>query len=232
MSTNDSANKQALIVFAKIPEAGKVKTRLTTLLSPEDAARLYRAFLEDALDLYVSLGFDVRLYLGPSDLVVPDYLHRDGVTLHTQKGADLGARMAAAFAESFIAGYGEIVIIGTDHPTLAPAFIEHAFNLLEESGSICIGPSEDGGYYLLGMNSFYPQLFQGMTYSHNQVFTDTLDRAEAIGVNLSILPEWYDVDEPESLIRLNGEINSAENTLSNTRKVLSELRQSYLELEN
>ena len=217
----------ALIVFAKVPAPNKVKTRLTHLLSPQEAADLYASFLFDALEQYTGLRVDVRLYLSPTEDSIPDELRIDGVSLHTQVGNDLGERMAHAFVETFMAGYQHAVIIGTDHPTLPSSFIEHAYNLLEKPYTVVIGPSEDGGYYLLGMNEFYPQLFQDMTYSHSNVYEDTLDRARSLKAELSILPEWYDVDTPEALQKLIGEIEGAHAPLTRTRKTISRLVELY-----
>lgn len=226
-----SKERRALIVFAKVPQANKVKTRLTALLSPQEAADLYEAFLKDAIDVYVGLEVDVRLYFSPSDLQIPEALQPAEVSVHQQKGEDLGARMAAAFAETFVAGYREVVIIGTDHPTLPTAFISQAYEVLADPKSISIGPSDDGGYYLLGMNSFFPQVFQDMTYSHDQVFKDTLDRAERLSAGLHVLPEWYDVDDPNSLRRLVQDLKQGERGLLRTRAMIAELKQSYPELE-
>lgn len=219
--------KRALIVFAKVPQPGKVKTRLTSLVSPAEAADLYEAFLSDALASYLQLEVDVHLYFGPSERAVPAHLQPEGISLHEQKGAGLGPRMAAAFAERFVAGYSQCVIIGTDHPTLPVAFVMQAFGVLDEPASIVIGPSEDGGYYLLGMNSFYPQLFDGMAYSHADVFHQTLDRASGTGATIHVLPPWYDVDEPEALQRLIGDIATSNLSLPRTRKVLSQLEKTY-----
>ncbi len=220
-------NKNALIVFAKIPQANKVKTRLTSLITAEEAARLYDAFVKDALDVYQDLGVDVRLYFGPSDVAIPQELQPAGVSIHTQKGEGLGARMAAAFAETFVAGYTKVVIIGTDHPTLPESFIKQAYEVISDPNAISIGPSEDGGYYLLGMNSFFPQVFQDMTYSHDRVFLDTLARVEGTPASLHILPEWYDVDDPETLRRLVKDVGKVDSQLVRTRVVLSELKRSY-----
>ncbi len=222
--------KRALIVFAKVPEPNQVKTRLATLITPEESAALYEAFLKDALDHYLSMDLDVRLYFGPSDEAIPAALQPAGLTVHQQKGEGLGARMAAAFAETFVAGYEQIFIIGTDHPTLPEVFIEQAFVMLDEAKSISIGPSEDGGYYLLGMNSFYPQVFKNMTYSHDKVFEQTLEKAEATDAEIYVLPPWYDVDDPETLIRLAGDLETAQQPLKRTRAMMAMLRQIYPDL--
>ena len=226
------AAKRALIVFAKIPQPNKVKTRLKALLTAEEAAALYDAFLKDAIDTYQQLDVDVHLYFGPSELELPADLQPPGVGIHEQKGDGLGPRMAAAFAERFVAGYTQCVIIGTDHPTLPISFIEQAFDVLEEPGSVSIGPSEDGGYYLLGMNRFYPQLFNGMSYSHADVFAQTLDRASEANAAVHILPVWYDVDEPETLQRLIGDLQASDLPLERTRAVLAKLEGAYATLRS
>lgn len=218
----------ALIVFAKRPRPGRVKTRLTTVLSETDAAALYRAFLEDALDQYARLRADVRLYLAPggSDGADED-IHRNQFL---QEGSDLGERMLQAFAETFAAGYGRAVVIGTDHPTLPNAFIEKAFDLLDTPQSVVLGPAEDGGYYLLGMNDLRPMLFRGMSYSHDAVFDETVDRAAASGASLSILPAWYDVDTPQQLERLANDLAEGAPGADRTRALLTRLRERHGEL--
>ena len=212
--------KEALVVFAKAPVPGRVKTRLTSVLSEEEAARLYEAFLRDALDQYGALGPDVRLYWGSPLDAVPDGLVPADVGSFAQEGEGLGARMQRAFLETFAAGYERIVIVGTDHPTLPSAFIQEAFAALHEPLTVAIGPSEDGGYYLLGMNEFYPQLFAGMTYSHADVFAETLARAERTSASLTVLPLWYDVDTPEALDRLRRDLGSTDVRALHTRRVL------------
>jgi rSAM/selenodomain-associated transferase 1 len=223
-------NPAALIVFAKAPEPGAVKTRLTGVLTEEEAARLYEAFLHDSLAVYVRLPAAVRLYLTPSSGALPAGLVPECVSVHTQRGDGLGERMLNAFVETFVAGYERVVVIGTDHPTLPLAFVERAFEELAPPLATVIGPSEDGGYYLLGMNEVYPQLFRGMTYSHPRVFEDTLQRIHATPASLSILPTWYDVDTPEALRRLAADLAGgagAAPEARRTREVMDVLRARY-----
>ena len=215
--------QEALIVFAKAPVPGQVKTRLTSVLTEDEAARLYTAFLQDALDQYTALGADVRLYWSSPLDVVPDDFTQADVHAFVQQGKGLGARMQRAFLETFAAGYERVVIIGTDHPTLPSAFIEEAFRALREPLSVAIGPSEDGGYYLLGMNEFYPQLFAGMRYSHADVFRETLARARGTSAVLTMLPVWYDVDTPGALRRLRADLEDADVRAPHTRHVLGEI---------
>lgn len=217
----------ALIVFAKVPRPGEVKTRLTPVLTPAEAAQLYAAFLRDALQQYARLTADVRLYLGPPtpDDGIGAALGGlpEGVTVHTQAGEGLGARMATAFDATFDAGYTRAAVIGTDHPTLPDAFVRQAFASLAPSESVCIGPSEDGGYYLLGMSDFYPVLFEDMTYSHPRVFTDTLARTARTRARLTVLPRWYDVDTPQALRRMLDDLSDARVDAPHTRDAVAAL---------
>lgn len=217
----------AVNVFAKVPAAGLVKTRLTPPLDVDEAADLYAAFLQDALAQYASLEADIRLYLAPPGSDLTNFEIPDRVSLHRQTGEDLGARMARAFVETFAAGYERVVILGTDHPTLPSAFIEVAFDALSSGRSVVIGPADDGGYYLLGMNDFIPELFRKMEYSHGEVFQQTLDRIPSKGVDVTILPVWYDVDRPDDVVRLASELTSDSASIRHTRRVLMHLAERH-----
>lgn len=209
----------ALIVFARVPEPGRVKTRLVPPLTPDEAAALYDAMLRDALDAYAGLGAAVRLYFAPSEQPVPPDLVPEGISVHTQQGDDLGARMRRAFLETFLAGHQQAVVIGTDHPTLPLDFVQMAFEGITEKNTIALGPSDDGGYYLLGSHGFFPALFEGMTYSHADVLAQTLDRAAGLDADVTILPPWYDVDDAAALIRLRADLDAMPDAAPRTRAV-------------
>ncbi|NNE48536.1 MAG: glycosyltransferase [Rhodothermales bacterium] len=192
----------ALAVFAKQPIAGRVKTRLQTLLDAAGAAEMYRAFLVDSVHQYISLNKRIYLYLDRHSADQSIVRELPDVDVRYQLGADLSERMRNASLDMFAAGHERCAIIGTDHPSLPLPFIQEAFNSLVDPMSMTIGPSEDGGYYLVGMNDFFPALFDGMTFSHERVFGDTLDRAVASSASVTVLPIWYDVDTPDQLPRL------------------------------
>ena len=226
----------ALLVFAKVPVPGRVKTRLTPTLGAAGAARLYDAFLRDALDRYAGLDgaggadpfgvagdlgpVDVRLYLagGPA----PPDLVPASVGVFEQRGDGLGARMARAFVETFAAGYDRAVVVGTDHPTLPLALIGEAFRQLDAPMTAVVGPSEDGGYTFLGLNDVSPVLFD-MDYSHAYVFEDTLDRIGEAGMTPVVLPPHYDVDDAASLARLRAEYEGGADVGPRTSAVLEAL---------
>lgn len=193
---------RALIVFARSPVAGQVKSRLTQLLSSQEAADLYRAFLMDSLAQYASLEVDVRLYLADGG---DPGVHLYGAQLKKQYGNGLGERMENAFRETAVEGYKQMVIIGTDHPTLPTEFILEAYEALSDVPAVCIGPASDGGYYLLGMSPFICGLFDGIVYSKPNVLSLTLVRAHESGASVTQLPVWYDIDTPEDLRRLVSE---------------------------
>lgn len=231
---NPKFPNRALIVFAKAPVAGQVKTRLSPPLSQEDAARLYEAFLGDALEAYAAddaFGLEesvaLRLYLAGAESPRSTAGFAPGsITTHRQKGEGLGPRMLRAFVETFAAGFERIVIIGTDHPTLPSAFVGEAFRALSEPFTVAIGPSTDGGYYLLGLNELYAPLFE-MEYSHGSVFEETLERTIKEGAHPVVLPEWYDVDDMGSLQRLVREWRDGTPIPQRTESVLRYLLEAY-----
>lgn len=213
----------AVLVFAKVPRPGSVKTRLTPTLSPSEAARLYTAFLRDTLRRVTRLEADVQLYLAPP---LPDGeldAVPSGVDVHVQAGDGLGARMEQAFRETLEGGYGRVIVMGSDHPTLPRSFLRRADQALQNPASLCIGPTEDGGFYLLGMSAFYPQLFDDMSYSHSEVCADTLARAGRTGADVTVLPQWYDVDRPHDLDRLLTDLDKRPADAPNTRRIADRL---------
>ncbi|MXW63721.1 MAG: glycosyltransferase [Bacteroidetes bacterium SB0662_bin_6] len=233
----------ALIVFAKPPVPGRVKTRLTPPLSPEDAARLYESFLQDALDQYQGLGVTLRLYLAldgsPPGRGIPAqhgdrfaqwgdiYTRWVGKNVFRQKGEGLGERMRQAFEETFAEGHRRVILIGTDHPTLPSAWIREGFSLLEGGDAVVLGPTGDGGFYLIGMNESFSQVFEGMTYSHEAVFEQTAARVASCGASLQMLPEWYDVDTFDDLKRLVADMRQESAGAMRTRAMLQRLSERY-----
>ena len=227
------SGRPVLLVFAKVPRPGRVKTRLTPPLSPGWAARLYDAFLRDALDLFAGrshgadpLGLaehlDVRLYL---DEDPPAGLAPPGVEVRRQQGDGLGPRLALAFAQAFADGYERAVVVGTDHPTLPPALLGEAFRQLREPMTCVVSPSDDGGYVFLGLNDLAPGVFE-MDYSHALVFEDTLRQAVAAGLSPVVLPGHYDVDEAADLERLIQEWREGADVGERTAALLTEVSEA------
>lgn len=209
---------ESLILFAKPPLAGRVKTRLAASLGREGAARLYACFLKDAAETAralmearpgVGLVCEWALEQGesPDEFPLTDWL--PGAFLHrAQTGADIGARMAAALGRCLAFGR-RAVLIGTDFPDLPHEVLFDAFEKLErgDEPKITLGPAADGGYYLIGMNRFLPEIFTGIPWSTGEVLSRTLEKAAALGVGTALLPEWRDVDEADDLEALKGRLS-------------------------
>jgi len=226
-STPDTAMRQnvnsrsKLLVFAKVPRPGRVKTRLCPPLGAEQATRLYAAMVGDAIEAYASLGFSVRVYVAPDPDPFPAELLPPRVTVHTQMGVGLGERMLHALEDAFSDGAERAVLIGTDHPTLPLAYITQAFEAVSSPETVVLGPTLDGGYYLVGMSRSYPELFMGMTYSHPGVLEETLDRATATDASVTLLRSWYDVDDVASLQHLAEDLTQMPATVAvRTRKAI------------
>lgn len=196
-----------LLLFGKVPEAGSTKTRLAPALGDDGAARLYRAFLEDTVRRTGAVEVEHRsLWLAGSvegRERVGD--RRPGLDVRRQRGAGLGARMAHALETAFGEGAGRALIVGTDHPTLPPERLDRAFRLLD-STDLVLGPSDDGGYYAVGLRrEAWPAaagLFRDVPWSTGRVLDVTRERAEGAGLTRRELPAWYDVDRPSELERL------------------------------
>jgi rSAM/selenodomain-associated transferase 1 len=196
--------RKALIIFAKLPVPGRVKTRLSPPLSPDEAAHLYHCMLEDVLAKGAALsGLDIRLWYEPAPEAA-GYVARiaPGMAAFPQQGYDLGERMAEAFRHAFAEGCGAAAIIGTDSPDLPLFTIEHAYERLRDPGTdVVFGPSMDGGYYLLAMKRLQRELFRDVPWSSVDVLAKSLEKAEAAGIGVSFLPVWHDIDRAEDLMR-------------------------------
>jgi rSAM/selenodomain-associated transferase 1 len=200
----------ALAVMAKAPRAGEVKTRLCPPLTPAEAAELYRCFLHDTLDKVRACDAAIPvLSYAPCSARDLFTTLAPGFTLIPQRGDDLGARMADCFAQLFAQGYQAVALTGSDLPTLPPEVFQQALHLLTTPHiDVVLGPSEDGGYYLIGLRSLHRALFENMTWSTSQVLAETVKRAEMQQLRIAYLPIWYDVDTPDDLARLSTAIDA------------------------
>jgi rSAM/selenodomain-associated transferase 1 len=190
---------QALILFAKDPVEGQVKTRLSSLLDAPTTLNLYRHFLQGSIEKICSVA-EVDRFIGiasdPQTNYFDDVSRSHPVQLFVQEGGNLGERMRQAFEDRFKEGYGRVVIIGADSPTLPTTYIEQAFRSEKE---IVIGPSTDGGYYLIGMRVKVTDIFGGVPWGTDQVLSETLKALKDQQAKAELLPVWYDVDLPEDL---------------------------------
>lgn len=194
-----------LIVFVRWPNLGRVKTRLAATIGNELALRLYEAFVNDTMERCVGstgarLAERVVVAFTPDDAPARQYFERfvtEGVTLWPQPDGTLGERLVACFNEHCPQAEATVVI-GSDSPTLPGEFITDAFQRLQTSDCV-IGPSTDGGYYLIGLSQPCASLFEKVAWDGPNVLLQTLVRRRAAGRSLSLLPPWYDVDTFEDL---------------------------------
>ncbi|MEX8546333.1 MAG: TIGR04282 family arsenosugar biosynthesis glycosyltransferase [Mucilaginibacter sp.] len=191
----------ALIIFVRHPKLGQVKTRLASVIGDEKALKVYQLLLEHTKNITAELN--CRKFVYYSEQVEEyDLWNSPGYTKRQQTGNDLGERMLNAFKELFEQGFKNIIIIGSDCYQLKNTMIKEAFELLD-SCEVVIGPTFDGGYYLLGMNHLIPNLFYDKAWSTDHVFEKTLQDLELLNLQFAKLQQLHDVDVVADL-ELNG----------------------------
>ncbi len=202
----------ALVMMAKAPRVGSVKTRLTPLLSNEQAAQLSRCFIRDMAENIGALSgkskaAGIIAYMPQGEEAAFDGLLPHGFQLLLQRGADLGERLMNAAADLFGAGFAHVCLINSDSPTLPRSLLMEAIAALRRPGERAVlGEATDGGYYLIGLQKPQPHLFQRIEWSTPQVAGQTLARAAECGLAMTRLPRWYDVDDGPSLRELFDEL--------------------------
>ena len=208
-----------LLVFARLPELGEVKTRLAESIGEEKALAVYRAMLSDLLQ---SIGvsspeMEIEIAWAPTAVANGETLRAafGEHSLAMQTGTNLGERLAMAFSERFFFHRAQMIIaIGVDDPRLSRAVIDHAFGLLESCEWV-IGPATDGGYYLIGCRTaiFRPEIFADMPWGTASVLQMTLKRIREWSNTVAVLPVRYDIDVIEDLQRFATETRDAEGEL-------------------
>lgn len=195
-----SDNKTVILVFAKAPIPGQVKTRLIPALGEAGAAHLHAKLLQHTLDTLCSLdSVDVQLYgLSPAgDDYLPTRAERYGIPLKAQQGHNLGERMASAFTDN-LDEYDKIILVGCDCPTLSVAHYQQAMAQLDDNDAVII-PAHDGGYVLLGLQRQSPALFEDIDWSTSRVLEQTRERLKTAGFRWWELTPEPDIDRPEDL---------------------------------
>ncbi|HET9493153.1 MAG TPA: TIGR04282 family arsenosugar biosynthesis glycosyltransferase [Chloroflexia bacterium] len=195
-----------LIIMAKQPGLGTVKTRLSPPLKPQQCLVLYEAFLRDTIRL-VDRACEIAGDVTPALAYAPAgsrAFFRGVVPRHfvllPQTGGDLGERLSNLPSQAGRSGYSEVAMISSDSPTLPSGVAAHCFTELRQNGAdVALGPCDDGGYYLIGMTRPQPALFQGIAWSTEQVTRQTLEAAAEARLRVSLLASWPDVDTIESL---------------------------------
>jgi len=190
--------KNAVILFARDPVLGQVKTRLSPFLDDETILALYTCFLHDSLDKIRQVrGADLFVGVAPSSQS-GFFTGNLGSEIHlfVQEGEELGDKMCRAMQDRLAEGYERVVIIGSDSPSLPVSYIEQA--LLSDK-DLVLGPSTDGGYYLIGMREKVVEVFDGVSWGTEKVLQETCAHLQKEGAQLELLPVWYDVDTLEDL---------------------------------
>jgi rSAM/selenodomain-associated transferase 1 len=214
----------ALLVVAREPIPGKTKTRLSPPLTPDEAAQLYEMFLLDTLEIMRQVE-DVHRFIVYLPLEANGYFRKlaPDFQLLPQKGSNLGARLDNSLKQCLNSEYDHAVIMDSDSPSLPAEYVQQAFSELKASDGV-IGPCDDGGYYLIGLNRPAPSLLREVQMSTNNVTQDTLVLAQKEGLRMAQLPMWYDVDNGKELSRLHHDMRSLPSACApHTRAFLAEL---------
>lgn len=216
-------------IFIKVPEKGGVKTRLVPPLSGSEARDLYRAFLLDLFQRLQKLKkLAVTAFYSGADPAPLQEMIPAGWTLAAQRGETLGERLQNAFAVLLEEEGSFAVIIGSDSPDIPLLSVKRAYSKLKHK-DIVLGPSADGGYYLIGLKKQHPEIFGNIPWGEGAVLSRTLEMAASRNMSLSLLPLWYDVDTPGSLellktmmlakrIEGSGRLHNTETALSKIRR--------------
>ena len=206
MVSTPPAGTCAIGIMAKVPQRGRVKTRLVPPLSPDEACALAGCFLRDVAASIVAAGRahpaiqGIAVYLPRGEEHALAGVLPEGFWLLPQRGADLGERLLHATGDLLAAGFGSACLVNSDSPTLPERLLLDAAHALERPGDrVVLGPAADGGYYLVGLKRPHRRLFEDIAWSTPAVLAQTLERARELDLEVHLLPEWYDVDDGESL---------------------------------
>lgn len=211
-------NKNALIIFTRIPESGKTKTRLQKKLSMEECANLHKCFLKDIYDRFINLN-DINIiihYTAEGDLnILKKIFYKENMYIE-QCGNNLNERMYNSIKYTLNLKYDKCILIGTDIPEIDEEDIIKAFSLLDNNDFV-FGPSHDGGYYLIGMK-------EANDIFKSDNLKDIMNFLEANNLKYGLISKKYDIDEYEDLVDLSNRININDNKLKNTKMFLKEIK--------
>ena len=199
MTNND---KSAVIIFAKMPEPGKVKTRLAEELGNTFAVEFYKncaAHIFNEISQLKKYGIDCYLFYGIDNNIseIKKWVNKNFI-YNPQTGGDLGNKMSAAFQNVFAHGKNKVIIVGTDIPDISKEIFLKAFDELDKNDFV-ISPSHDDGYNFLGMKSYYPEVFQNIKWSSEEVFPKTIDAIKKLNLKVSVGKSLIDIDDKKDL---------------------------------
>jgi rSAM/selenodomain-associated transferase 1 len=221
-----AANAPAVAVMAKVPGAAPVKSRLHAALTAVRATDLYRCFLLDRLDAVAAVPDIARVvaFTPPEARVQMAALAPPGFRLVAQEGSGLSERLPRLFDRLLADGHPAVLAMDSDSPTLPMAYVtEAARALLVDEADLVVGPSDDGGYYLIGLRAPRPELFADVPWSSSAVLEVTLTRARGLGLRMRLLPAWFDVDTAGDLRRLRAEMATSGDVPTRTAAFLRTL---------
>lgn len=201
---NDS---RCIVVMAREPRSGAVKTRLARAIGDERAAALYEAFLRDTIATCAGTSADVIISFANDAPRSAAFFARiaPSLTAVPQPNGDFGARLSAGIAAGFAAGHTRVAVVGSDIPHMASGWIDDAFALLDDA-DMALGPAHDGGYYLMALRQPEPRLFRGIDWSSGREFAQTLTRARECGLRVALVETTFDIDNEADLDALRARI--------------------------
>lgn len=195
-------NNPVIVIMAKVPQFGDVKTRLQSVLTQSQRVELAIAFLQDTVKKSLIITDNIIVAFAPAEekKQLQGLLPSD-LILVEQRGNNLGERMQSAIEFAENKGFNQIIVIGTDSPTLPPEYLKQAFIGFEnEEAKVILGKSDDGGFYLIGLRKWTDGLFKQIEWSSTKTFVSTVENIEKIyGVKPLEIPSWRDVDTPADL---------------------------------
>ena len=217
-------NPNALVIMAKEPRVGSTKTRLCPPLSQEEAAAISEALLQDTIRIILDIdGLDLAIAITPpeSEAYFKGIALEDTVLIPVE-GVDIGECQLLSLDRLLKMGYQKVFALNGDSPSLPVEYIQQAIQGLEDHDMV-LGPTEDGGYYLIGFKEAHPEIFDGVEWSTERVSTQILQIASKLNMSVEKLPPWYDVDTVSDFDKLQVELISLpSDSLPNTRKFLSQ----------
>lgn len=210
----DFRMKQALILFTRVPTEGKTKTRLQTALTPAQCVEAHCAFLRDAKAACSNPSqWDLLVFYGDEGpLSVLQKILPEQSAFFPQQGKSLGEKMDRAISRVLSMGYERCVLVGADLPELNQKIIDAAMQQLQKN-QLVLGPTADGGYYLIGSTKPCPEIFSGQSYGGSSVFENTVAAAKKAGLSLGIVAPLEDIDQPEDLRALAKRLNGKQETV-------------------
>lgn len=211
----------SLCVFYKRPRAGEVKTRLIPEVGARGAARLAEAFFRDTWNCVATMHWATPVIATTEPLISED-LPRPETSVWLQGDGDLGARIERILQRG-LAGTRFAMAIGADSPGIPAEFYERAHEAMKTADAV-LGPSDDGGFYLLGLRRCPAGLLSGIPWSQSITFAATLKRLAETGMKVAVIDSWFDIDVPEDLHRLERQLAAQSMVAPETQKALQTLR--------